>query len=309
MFARALVFVLAAVTVVVAAVVTSELARPVESRAAELTVAAGDPLPIPPLMADADDVAGFNAPPVAIAPPGGAVVEPNVIRIPRPDVSGPRRVGIQVGHWKIDEVPAELGPRLPEQTGASAGGVDEVDVNLDIAQRLAALLEAKGYVVDVLPATVPPGYVADAFVALHADDDGVGASSGFKMAIGRRRGSYDQALLDALRAPYAAATGLEWDEVGISNNMRSYYLFNWSRYQHALSPFTPAVIVEMGFLSSEADRELMTDHADMLASALADGISAFISTHDRDRLFGQDLAVPRGRFVTPTATPVPASSP
>ena len=309
MFARTLVFVLAAVTVVGAAVVTSALARPVESRAADLTVAAGDPLPIPPLMADADDVAGFNAPPVAIAPPGGAVVEPNVIRIPRPEVSGPPRVGIQVGHWKVDEVPAEFGPRLPEQTGASAGGVNEVDVNLDVAQRLAKLLEAKGYAVDILPATIPPGYVADAFVALHADDDGVGASSGFKMAIGRRRGNYDQALLDALRAPYASATGLEWDAEGVSRNMTGYYVWNWSRYQHVASPFTPAVIVEMGFLSSDADRALMTDHADLIASALAEGIVAFVSAHDRATLFGQDLLVPRGRFAPPTATPVPSESP
>ena len=309
MLGRAIVIVIAVVTVVVAAVVTSELARPAETRAADLVIAAGDPLPIPPLMADADDVAGFNAPPVAIAPPGGAVVEPNVIRIPKPEVSGSRRVGIQVGHWKIDEVPAEFGPRLPQQTGASAAGVNEVDVNLDVAQRLATLLEAKGYAVDILPATVPPGYVADAFVALHADDDGVGAKSGFKMAAGRRRGPYDQALLDALRAPYASATGLVWDELGISNNMRGYYVFNWSRYQHVASPFTPAVIVEMGFLSSDDDRALMTDHADVVAAALADGIVAFVSAHDREMLFGHDLLVPRGRFAPPTATPVPSESP
>lgn len=299
---------LVAIAAAAAGLVATGLARPPVG-SSELAVPAGAPLPIPPLVADADDIAGFNAPPVAIAPPGGAIVDASVVRIPRPSLAGPPRVGIQAGHWRIDEAPAELGPRLPEQTGASAAGVDEVEVNLDVARRLARLLEGRGYAVDLLPATVPPGYLADAFVALHADDDGVGAKSGFKMAVGRRRGAYDGALLDSLRAHYAAATGLAWDGLGITAQMRGYYAFNWSRYQHALSPFTPAVIVEMGFLSSDADRGLMTERADAVARALADGIAAFLASHDRGALFGEDLVIRRGRFAPPTATPISSPSP
>ncbi len=309
MIARLLVVAVSLAAVAAAAAMSFGVLTP-EGTAREIAVPAGAPLPIPPLIADADDIAGFNAPPVAMAPPGGAIVEPNVIRIPKPaPPDGPRRVGIQVGHWKIDELPAEMGDRLPTQTGAQAGGVSEVDVNLDVAKRVAALLDARGLAVDIIPATIPPGYVADAFVALHADDDGVGAKSGFKMAHGLRRGTYDQALLDALREGYAAATGLAWDEAGITSNMRGYYPWNWSRYQHALSPFTPGVIVEMGFLSSPDDRALMIDHPDVIASAIADGIVRFLSAVPREQLFGQDLLIPRGRFRTPTASPLPSPSP
>ncbi|MGO9410568.1 MAG: hypothetical protein ACLQCB_07415, partial [Spirochaetia bacterium] len=48
----------------------------------------------------------------------------------------PWRVGIQAGHWQIDALPDELA-RLRTDTGASYGNLQEVDVNLRIAQRIA----------------------------------------------------------------------------------------------------------------------------------------------------------------------------
>src|SRR5256885_2615 len=56
---------------------------------------------------------------------------------------GPRRVGIQVGHWKTEESPPELAKLIP-QTGAIWEGLNEVDVNLNIADRVAALLRRQG---------------------------------------------------------------------------------------------------------------------------------------------------------------------
>src|SRR5262249_29127622 len=50
---------------------------------------------------------------------------------------GPKHVGLQAGHWLTDQVPPELG-RL--QQGATGGGKQEWQVNLDVAQRTAALL-------------------------------------------------------------------------------------------------------------------------------------------------------------------------
>src|SRR6266436_6582429 len=67
---------------------------------------------------------------------------PGYVRITPPKVpDGPRRVGIQAGHWMTDNVPPEL-QRLDAATGASWNGVNEVDINLDIAQRVAALLRS-----------------------------------------------------------------------------------------------------------------------------------------------------------------------
>src|SRR5437879_7276197 len=96
----------------------------------------------------------------AAAPPGGVIVQTpgptaspsatGTIRIPVPKTipTGPRRVGIQVGHWKTDEAPDEL-RRLIPQTGASWGELTELDVNLDVAQRLSVLLNDKGITVDL----------------------------------------------------------------------------------------------------------------------------------------------------------------
>src|SRR5438132_10025007 len=112
----------------------------------------------PAALDPARDVPGV--PPVALAPPGGAVVQANGIRIPKPAMpTGPRRIGIQVGHWMTDQVPAELGTRITFQTGTSWAGVQEVDVNMDIAQRIKAQLVSRGYVVDIIPTTVPVGYL------------------------------------------------------------------------------------------------------------------------------------------------------
>src|SRR3954447_2804690 len=46
------------------------------------------------------------------------------------------RVGVQAGHWRIEELPDDQA-RLRGQTGGSGGGYREVDVNLAIAQLVA----------------------------------------------------------------------------------------------------------------------------------------------------------------------------
>ena len=252
----------------------------------------------------------------AAAPPGGVIVQtpgpsagPNAtgtLRIPVPKnvPTGPRRVAIQAGHWKSDEAPDEL-RRLIPQTGAEWEGVTEVEINLDVAQRVGVILNSKGIAVDILPTTIPVGYIADAFVALHADSDGVGSNSGFKMAHGARRGPYEDALLNDIKNAFSAATGLDYDATHISRNMTGYFSFNWSRFQHAVAAHTPAVILEMGYVSNDDDRALMLDHADLLANAIASGITKFLDDTPRSKVFGQDLVVPAfpSRPSRPSASP------
>jgi hypothetical protein len=230
-------------------------------QAAGVKVPAGAPLPMlqdidPEDLDPARDVPGV--PPVALAPPGGAVVQSNGIRIPKPAMpTGPRRIGIQVGHWKTDEVPAELGSRIVFQTGTSWAGINEVDVNADIAERIKGQLTARGYVVDILPTTIPPGYLADVFLALHADGDETGENSGFKLAHGSRRGPYEGKLVSALREEYWKITQLAEDVEHVTRAMSAYYAFNWGRYQHSAAAHTPAAILEMGYLSNRHDRDLL----------------------------------------------------
>ena len=216
---------------------------------------------------------------------------PGWVRIPKPALSGPRKVGIQAGHWRTDQAPPEL-RQLLTQTGTSWDGYTEWETNLDIAERVAVILRARGLVADVLPTIVPPGYVADAFVSLHSDGDGTGGKSGFKLAHSTRRTPHEDALQRLLAEAYAAGTGLDYDAAGISAGMRSYYAHSWSRVSWSTSPFTPSVILEMGFLSNDHDRGLIVDEPDRLAGAIATGILKFLDATSRDALFGQDLVIP-----------------
>jgi N-acetylmuramoyl-L-alanine amidase len=190
---------------------------------------------------------------------------------------GTKRVGLQAGHWQVEQVPAEL---RGLGHGASGGGKQEWEVNLEIARRAKALLEARGVEVDLLPATVPPRYQAHAFVSIHADGDTTGRTNGFKIA---RPGfssvpEADDRLVSALNAAYGRETGLPRDDEHITLRMLYYYAFNSRRYCHAVAPGVPQVIVEAGFMTSAADRALLIGNPGAAARGIADGILTFLDT-------------------------------
>jgi len=190
--------------------------------------------------------------------------------------SSPVRVGVQAGHWKSAELPAELAG-LRTSTGTSGGGVSESELTLDIAKRVASLLQTYGIQVDVLPATVPPAYQADAFVSLHADGDASGKRSGFKVARASRSAipGTDDALVTDISEEYQAATNLPVDP-NVTRNMTAYYAFNNRSFQHAIAKTTPAAILEMGFLTNASDRTTLLDHPDTVAKGIAQGILRFL---------------------------------
>ena len=123
---------------------------------------------------------------------------------------GPLRVGLQAEHLNNAEVPEEL-PGLT-RNGATAAGYNERDTVEVITDLTAELLEGEGITVDILPATVPPGYEADAFVSIHADGNLSSNVRGFKHAGPRRDYSgRSEALVAALYESYSQATGLPID--------------------------------------------------------------------------------------------------
>ena len=193
------------------------------------------------------------------------------------------RVGIQAGHWKNAELPTEL-KALYWSTGASAGGYDEWEINLDIAQRVATILEADGISVDLLPATVPQDYAADAFVAIHADGNDDATVSGYKVAPslwdtdGRA-----QELSDDIAASYARDTSLQSDSaLAISDDMTQYYAFNYGKYLHSIDARTPGVLVEAGYITNTSDRRYLTQSADSVARGIADGIVMYVHSLPAD---------------------------
>ena len=198
----------------------------------------------------------------------------------------PWRVGIQAGHWHIDELPDEQA-RLRADTGASYGNVQEVDVNLAIARRVVDELRLAGVTADLLPATVPVGYDADAFVAIHADGGSPG-ERGFKISAPWRASPASRLLQGALERAYAALSTLPQDRYGVTYNMRGYYGFSWYRFAHAVAPSTPCAIIETGFISSSADRAVIVDDPQTSARAITAGIFLYLS--ERARLKPDALA-------------------
>lgn len=238
----------------------------------------------------ADDVAD-GAPSPGAERDGGLLAALAPVRVTRPVVpAGPRRIGIQAGHWQTAEVPEEL-RRLEHATGTAGGGVQEWQLNLEVARRVAATLRDRGYQVDILPTTVPEGYVADVFLAIHADGSTDATARGFKAAHGNRRGPYEGQLVTALAEEYGRATGLPVDPL-ISRNMRGYYAFSWSRFKHTVAPHTPAAILEMGFLTNAADRTVLLGRQDAVAGGIASGVQRFLDEVPAGVPFAEDLVLP-----------------
>lgn len=216
------------------------------------------------------------------APVSTALPVPSPMPTPMPVL----RVGIQSGHLQACDVPEELAA-LKCAWGVSGDGWDEVVVNHQIAQKVADLLSREGLDVDILPTTIPEGYKADVFVALHCDGFEDDASlRGFKVARSdwSKQPAVDDALVSDLVRDYEAATGLPEDKATISDNMTQYYAFNYVKYHHAISPSTPAAIIEMGFLTNDADRELLMKEQDKAARGIARAVLDFLGRPSRTGL-------------------------
>ncbi|MHB0856880.1 MAG: N-acetylmuramoyl-L-alanine amidase [Anaerolineae bacterium] len=178
---------------------------------------------------------------------------------------GPDRplVGLIAGHWQND-------------SGAvCADGLQEVQVNLDIARRVADLLRNEGYRAEVLPEYSPRlnGYRAAVFLAIH-NDSCIEGLSGFKVA--RMTHALEPAredrLVDFLYTEYTRATGLQPHPNTITEDMLLYHALR------QIAPETPGAIIECGFLGG--DRYLLTQEQDRVAVGIANGLSAFL----RDQL-------------------------
>ena len=268
------------------AVVQDELALPVPTAETPALVAAAlqmplpslpvvEPTPIPctpntePLPAEDDpDAREFWSKFEAPLPPAPVWNPP-----------GPKRVGIQAGHWLRQEVPWELHHL---DFGGSGGGRQEWQVTLDLAERVQQQLEAAGVRADVLPVAVPEHYLAHAFVAIHADASVHPTWRGFKIA----RPDFsaipevDDQLVTDLDTTYAEATNFPRDLDHISSSMRQYYAFNSRRYCHSVAPGVPQALIETGYLTSAQDRAVLFDDPDTAARGITEGILRFLrGTH------------------------------
>ncbi len=214
---------------------------------------------------------------------GGSAVTADTVATPvtvatAAPVATPVNVAIQAGHWQESQMPPELA-RLRGSTGTSGGGRTEVAFNLDMAGRVAAILRAQGLTVQILPATVPTGFEADVFVAIHADGNTSSAARGYKVSTrwSSAVAGLDASLVQALDSAYGDITGLPRDP-SITRAMRGYYAYSTYRGQaYRLSGTTPAAIIETGFMTSPADRAVLFNKPNLVASGIAAGIQRFLA--------------------------------
>jgi N-acetylmuramoyl-L-alanine amidase len=186
-------------------------------------------------------------------------------------LEGPITVALQPGHWKIDELPAEQ-TRRKRGIGAVHAGVRELDINLAVVDALVPMIRRRGWTAIVVPATVPPGLRADAFLSIHADWAADPYRSGWKLAPPWRPSPAASGLAHALRRSFREKAELREDVGGITVGMRGYFGFASHRYTHASSPHTPAVLLELGFVTNEGDRERMVSSPEYYAEIIMDGL-------------------------------------
>lgn len=215
---------------------------------------------------------------------GSAKSQPAALELPEEDpvipLEGPITVALQPGHWKIDELPAEA-RRRPRSIGAVHAGVRELDINLAVVEALVPLLEEEGWRVLVVPATVPPGLRVDAFISVHADWGAIETRQGWKLSPPWRPSRASARLSDSLRSSFADEEGLVEDVGGVTVGMRGYFGFSSHRYTHASSPYTPAVLVELGFVTNDKERALMTSRPDHYAQIIHRGLERHFYRHGR----------------------------
>lgn len=151
-------------------------------------------------------------------------------------------------------------------------GLEEVQVNTEIARRVVARLSAYGWESELLEEFDPrlEGYRADALLAIHADSCNVPGKTGFKVA--RAESSYipssEDNLVDCISRHYAEETGLQFDPYTITYDMTRYHAY------YEIDPSTPAAIIEAGFMLD--DREILTESPDVVARGIVDGLICFL---------------------------------
>ena len=194
---------------------------------------------------------------LALVPPKAEPELPPVLRSPQG--AGRVRVGIVSGHTGFDS-----GAICPD-------GLTEESINRAVANLVIGRLSEEKVPADLLEEFDPAlqGYEAAALVSIHADSCIYPEATGFKVAsLEGSDNPENQLLVDCLTQSYAEQTGLEFHVNSITYDMTQYHAFN------DIDPATPGAIIEVGFMLT--DRALLTDHPDIVAEGIVDGIMCFL---------------------------------
>lgn len=198
-------------------------------------------------------------------PPQETSPPPHSTATPTSTPPGPLPIGIVAGHLGEQNGIRDPGAVCPD-------GWEEVEVNLDVAQRAVDFLRLLGYDVDLLGEYDDNvrGYRGRALVSIHADSCTPLEASGFKVA--RAEDSVipeeEDYLVACLISRYQTRTGLSFHRWSITPDMTEYHIF------YEIDRNTPAAIIEVGFMGG--DRDFLRNHPDVIARGIAEGILCFV---------------------------------
>jgi N-acetylmuramoyl-L-alanine amidase len=228
-------------------------------------------------------------------PPTTAPTQPPTEAPTQPPTEAPRKklIVIDAGHQakaNYDKEPlgpgaAELKTKVSSGTQGVATGLEEYRLNLMVAEKLRQILEDRGYETVMIRTThdvnisnaeraqIANELQADAFIRIHANGSDNPQTNGILTICQTKSNPYNSQLYDAsyllsqqVLDEMAEATGAKRLYVWETDTMSG---INWCQI--------PVTIVEMGFMSNEAeDRKMATDaYQTLLAQGIANGIDRY----------------------------------
>ena len=231
-------------------------------------------------------------------PPTTAPTQPPTEAPTQPPTEAPRKklIVIDAGHQakaNYDKEPlgpgaAELKTKVSSGTQGVATGLEEYRLNLMVAEKLRQILEDRGYETVMIRTThdvnisnaeraqIANELQADAFIRIHANGSDNPQTNGILTICQTKNNPYNSQLYDAsyllsqqVLDEMAEATGAKRLYVWETDTMSG---INWCQI--------PVTIVEMGFMSNEAeDRKMATDaYQTLLAQGIANGIDRYFES-------------------------------
>lgn len=183
-----------------------------------------------------------------------------------PTTSPLPKIGIVAGHWGND-------------SGAVCqDGLTEVEINQKIATLVKTDLVEAGYDVDLLQEKDERlfEYQALALVSVHNDscDYVNNEATGFKVATAMSSVYPEKSarLTACLIDRYGSVTNMKFHAGTVTKDMTNYHTFN------EINTDTTAAIIETGFMN--LDRQILTEHTDLVARGISQGILCFIRNED-----------------------------
>lgn len=170
------------------------------------------------------------------------------------------------------------------ESGASAGGYLEKDINLAVAVKVRSILEEDGYRVVMTRESDEVNYgleraaqvvneaKADLVVSIHSNaGGGTGTEACYTYGISTDGKSLD--LAARLTQEVSSQLGLTNRGIYLENDFARCARGGSQLYIHDMD--APAALVEMAFIDTDSDRDMLINQQDGFARAIADAIMAY----------------------------------